>query len=259
MIRSSRTILATGLALAIGVSGVAIGGETGADNQVSTVEGKVSPKKLDKKKFKSVSLTNGVTTLNEDEAADGTVPEQETVEVNLDYDRDIKFNLTKAKECDVPAAALAGTTNEGAEDSCGPGSKISKKGDAAARFSGFPDPPFTNNEVNDFIVTAFRGEGNQVILHAYSPTFGPNATQIVLGNVVDSPKNGFRDRLAVPDVPPVAGGEGALVRFFATINKGDVITARCGKGKEFNFRAEFTYADGSGDVAKDSQGCQVKR
>ncbi|MEJ7875096.1 MAG: hypothetical protein WKF62_00435 [Solirubrobacterales bacterium] len=258
MIRKSRAVLAMGLALFVGISGVAIGGTTGADNQVSTVTGQVKPKALDKRQFKRVNLTAGVTTLNEDETADGTVPQQETVEVNIDFDKDIRFDLPAASRCDVDEAELAGTTNAQAEALCGSNSRISSDGDAAARFAGFPNPPFPNNEVSDFIVTAFRGnDGTEVILHAFSPTLGVDNTQVVRGTIEDSPLTGFKKRLAVPDVPPVAGGAGALVRFFATISRDSkTVLARCrAADREFDFRAEFTYADNSMETASDTQGC----
>lgn len=260
MVRSTRTILAAGVALAVGISGVTVAGAgtTGAANQVSTIKGKVAPKRLDKREFSTVNLTTGVTTLNEDEAMDGTVPAQESEAITIDFDKDIRFDLTEAARCLVDETALAGTTTAQARTACGEPSVISSKGDAAARFAGFATP---SNEINDLVVTAFRGNDlTEVILHASSPTLGPGQTQIVRSLVIGSPVAGFGDRLDVPVIPKVAGGAGALVRFFATISKSSgVVTARCkGADLEFDFAASFTYADDSMDTATDTSPCTRK-
>ena len=64
MIKKSRMIVAGGLAVVVATAGVAIAGGTGAQENVAAVDGKVTPSKLDKKKFKPVNLLLGVRNSN---------------------------------------------------------------------------------------------------------------------------------------------------------------------------------------------------
>ena len=258
MLRKSHMILATGLALAVGVSGIAFGDAAG---QVSTIDGKVTKSKQPKRQFKPASLYTAVTTLSEGNSP--VIPSAPSEEVYIDYDNDIKISLGSVPSC---TQVLNGTTTAEARALC-PSSIVSKTGDprntAKARVPGIPAP---NNEVSDFTVTAFHGTGNVLLLHAYSPTLGDANTQVVVGSVINSPLGGdYGKRLSVPDVPDAAGDAGALVAFGAIIKRGGVVKARCrDRNKKWNFRGEWHYesADGSDtatDVATDRQTCRVKR
>jgi hypothetical protein len=253
VIRKSQMILSLGLVLAVGVAGVALGDAAG---QVSTVDGKITKSTQPKTTYKPVALYTGVTTLDEDN--NPVIPSAPSEQVYIDYDDDIKIALGSVPECLTP---LNGTTTDEAEALCG-SSVVSTSGAAKARIPAFPAP---NNEVSDFQVTAFHGDGNQLILHAYSPTLTDANTQIVDGRIVNSPLGGdYGKRLAVDDVPDAAGDNGALVAFNATIKRGGVVKARCHDGnKKWNFRAQFNYesADGTDtgtDTVSDKQTCKVK-
>jgi hypothetical protein len=244
-------ILLTGLALAVGVSGLAYA--DGASDNVSTVIGKVGPRataKLPKKTFKATSLKSGVTTLDEDNSP--AIPAEAAEEVYLDYDDDIKIKLAGVPECTQP---LQGTTTEEANGLCG-SSRVSVAGSAKARIPMFPAP---NNEVSDLTVTAYHGTGNHLLLHAYSPTLTSANTQVVDGQVIKSPKGGdFGQRLSVPNAPDVAGDAGALVYFAATIKHAGVVFARChDRNRTLNFAGKWVYDDASEDTAKASQKCKV--
>jgi hypothetical protein len=250
LIRKSQMILATALCMAVGVAGIAYA--DGASDNVSTVDGKVTPSKLPKTKYKTVKFLNGVTTLDEDNSP--VIPAEATEEVYIDYDDDIKISLGGIPEC---TEDIEGTTTAQAIELC-PGSKMSSSGSAKARIPGFPS---LNNEVSDFTVTVFHGDGNQLLLHAYSPTLGtgPGAQPVVDSAIVNSPLGGdFGKRLSVPDAPDVAGDAGALVAFNATLSKG--IKARCHDGnKKLNFKANFVYDDASEDNTSDKQSCTIRR
>jgi hypothetical protein len=255
VIRKTKLILAAGIVLAVGVSGIAFGD---AENQTSTVTGKVTNKKQPKRQYKPASLFTGVTTLSDNN--DPVIPSAPSEQVFIDFDDDIKISFRGIPVCN---ATLNGTTTQEARALC-PRSVISRPpGKAKARIPAFPAP---NNEVSDFVVTAFRGPGNQLILHAFSATLTDANTQVVLGRIVNSPAGGdFGKRLAVNDVPDAAGDAGALVAFNATIKRGGVIKARCHDGnKTWNFRAQFNYesADGTDtatDRVSDTHKCTVKR
>jgi hypothetical protein len=254
VIRKSQMILATALCMAVGVAGIAYA--DGASDQVSTVKGRLAPTKLDKKKYKPVKLLNGVTTLDADN--NPQTPAEPSKEVYIDYDDDIKISLGGIPECTQP---LDGTTTEQAEALCGPGApggnaKMSSTGKAHARISGYPA---VNEEVQDLTVTVFHGEGNELILHAYSPTLTSANTVALESFIVPSPLGGdFGKRLSVPVIPPLAGGTGALVLFEAKLNKG--VKARCHDGnKKINTKGRFVYDDDSVDNATDKQSCTIRR
>jgi hypothetical protein len=64
----------------------------------------------------------------------------------------------------------------------------------------------------------------------------------------------------VPDAPDVAGDNGALVAFEATIKKAGVFKARCkDRNRKFNSRALFVYDDSSEDIASSFSKCKRKR
>lgn len=258
MITRSRMILVTAMALALGISGIALGD---AAHQVSTVKGKISPQKLPKSKYKAAALETGVTTLSE--GNDPVIPSAPTEQVFIDFDDDIKFDLGKVKVC---TASLNNTTTTQALALC-KASKISVAGKAKARV---PNLPFPNNEVSDIKVTGFRapnqGGAKGIYLHAYSATLTAANTQVVVGKIVKSPRGGdYGQRLSVLDAPDVGGDEGALTAFSAKIKKGKVIRARChDRNKRWNFKAKFVYesadhTDTGTDTASSSQKCKVKK
>ncbi len=258
VLRKSHMILATGLALAVGVSGIAFGDAAG---QVSTIDGKVTKSKQPKRQYKPASLFTAVTTLSEGNSP--VIPSAPSEEVYIDYDDDIKINLGRVPAC---SAVLNGTDTSEARALC-PRSVVSKNGDprntAAARLPAYPAD---NNEVSDFVVTAFRGPGNRLRLHAFSATLGDANTQVVEARIINSPRRGdYGKRLSVPDVPDAAGDAGALVAFGAVIKRGGVVKARCkDRNKKWNFRGEWHYesadtTDTATDVATDKQTCRVKR
>jgi hypothetical protein len=255
VIRKSRMILAAGLVLAVGVSGIAFGDAAG---QVSTVDGKVTSAKQPKKQYRPAALYTGVTTLSE--GNDPVIPSAPSEQVFIDYDDDIKISLGSVPACTQP---LNGTTTAEALALCQSSKVSNPAGKAKARIPGFPAP---NNEVSDFVVTAFRGAGNILYLHAFSATLTDANTQVVVGHIVNSPLGGdYGKRLSVPDVPDAAGDAGALVAFNAQLKKGGVIKARChDRNKTWNFRAQFNYESADGldtgtDTVKDTQKCRIKR
>ena len=90
VIRRSRFVVAIGLVVALGVSGLAFA--DGATENDVTVLGKVSPKKLDKKKYKPITLYSGVTT-----STTHAVPGQQNAEkVTVEYPKNVKFDLKAA-------------------------------------------------------------------------------------------------------------------------------------------------------------------
>src|SRR5438093_8471990 len=110
------------LALGVATAGFAIVAVALADNNTSTLKGKVSPSKLPAATFKKVSLEVETTSV---EAGGGTptaptkLPDP-TTHVTLDFDNSGKVTTAGLPQCDP--ATLEGTTTAQAEALCGPGS-----------------------------------------------------------------------------------------------------------------------------------------
>ena len=243
--KKTRFIVATGLAVALGTAGIAFA--DGASENTEGVLGKVSPSKLDKKKYKPVNFYTGVTT-----TTTHAVPGQQNPEVQLiEFGKNVKFDTSKAPTCGAP---INGTTTEQAKAACSGASNIGS-GSATADLGGGPQ------QVNDVVVTVFNGPGkNQVRLHAYSPQLGAANTQVVLGNIIKAPSGApYGQALNVADAPDLGGDAFMLTKFDATISKqSKTVTARC-KAKKFLFHNVVTYDDGSKDTADKTQPCKRKQ
>ncbi len=246
MIRKSRFVAATAATLALGMGALAFA--DGASENTAGVQGKITPTKLDKKKYKPVEMFAGVTT-----TTTSPVPGQQNAEkVQLDFGKNIKFDLDAADTCD---AAINGTTTDQAKAACPPGSVIGT-GEAHANLGGGPD------QVNDVGVTVFNGPGpNHIRLHAYSPSLGAANVQVVDGDIIKSPQGGqFGQALNVPDAPDLGGDAFMLTLFNATITKASkTVLARC-KAKTFAFQNTTTYDDGTvGKSEVLTQPCKQKK
>jgi hypothetical protein len=245
VIRKSRLVVALGLVLALGVSGLAFA--DGAGENTESVTGKVSPSKLDKKKYKSVAFSAGVETTTTHVVPGQSNPEKQLIE----FGKNVKFDTTKADLC---TASLLGTTTDQAKAACPPKSVIGT-GSATADLGGGP------TQVSDVIVTVFNGPAkNQIRLHAYSPTLGAANTQVVNASIIKAPSGGkYGQALFVADAPDLGGDAFMLTSFGADISKSSkVVTARC-KAKKFLWHNVVTYDDGTTDTADLSQSCKVKK
>jgi hypothetical protein len=253
VIRKSRLVLALGLTVALGVSGIALAGGGAAADNVSQVKGKVNPKKLDKKKFKPVNLFSQVATDYADPTGD---MDQHTEQVFIDFGKNIKFKLGKAQQC---SADISGEDTAGARAAC-PGKSFIGQGEAHAILAS----PTGDVPVNDLVVSAFAGPGdNQLRLHAYTdslpPTPGANPS-VVVGDIVKSRAGKkYGKRLSVEDAPDILGDTGALSLFNAKITKkSKTVVGRC-KAKKFRWKATWVYDDGSSDTDTTSQKCKRKK
>ena len=187
MIKKSRFVLAIGLVLALGVGSLAFA--DGASDNTAFVDGGVTPKKLDKKKFKPVNLFSGVRT----EVTGGVngLQANPTVEY-ISYDKNIKFDFNAGDVCTT--LPPSGSTPDQAKAAC---PKSSYLGSGEAEVQGPGIPPIT-----DITVSVFRGPAkNGIQLHTFSPTLG-QAAPTVLGSIVKSNAGSkFGYALSVPNAP----------------------------------------------------------
>ncbi len=242
MIRKSRMAVAVGLSLAIGVATMAYA--DGVSDNEAFVDGSVSPKKLDKNKYKPINLFLGVRTEGPVTGAQAN-PEQEQISLG----KDIKWDGTKVPVC-TANIETPGLTADQAKAMC-PGKSLLGTGEAEVNLGA--------SRVSDITVLTFNGPGkNQVRLHTSSPTLGA-AAPTVFGQIIKSNQGGkYGQMLDVPDSPDAGGDAFLITKFNSTIDKSSkVATARC-KSKKIPFLRKVTYDDGSTETAELTQKCKRK-
>ncbi|MQA73612.1 MAG: hypothetical protein GEU88_04545 [Solirubrobacterales bacterium] len=239
--RKTRFVVTLGLVMALGVAAIAYA--DGASDNEAGVVGKVKPTKLDKKKYKPVTLFTGVETSGTVTGAQQN-PEQELIS----WGKNVKIDSKAAPTCSAPIEFLS---TDAAKQACPKGSAVGK-GKASIVLPG-------GLEYEGLTVTVFNGPAkNQVRLHTYDPRLA-GATPTVFGKVVKS-KDGskYGQALTVPDAPDVAGDTGMITEFNASLDKkSGVATARC-KSKKFLWKRTVTYDDGSKESVTLSQKCKRK-
>jgi hypothetical protein len=245
VIRKSRFVATIGLVGALGAAGIAYA-DGASENEVGVL-GSVSPGKLDKKKFKPVTLYSGVTT-----STTHAVPGQQNAEkVTVLYPKNVKFDLNAA---DVCTASIAQTTTDQAKALCPPGSVLGV-GVSHANAGHGPD------EISDVVVTVFNGPNpGHIRLHAFTPTFGPALTQVVEADIKSNGgEAGFGPALVVDDAPDLVGDAFMLTKFDATIPKSTkAVLGRC-KTKTNKFKNITVYDDGTSDTAELTTKCKQKK
>jgi hypothetical protein len=235
VIKKSRFVFALGLVLALGVAGIAFA--DGASQNDAGVVGSVKPAKLDKKKYKPVTLFTGVTNK---QTVDGTQVEPKSEFIQ--YGKNIKIDYKAGSLC--PSVPPNGSTPAQAKAQCPPDSYLG---------SGHATVQFPTLTVDDVVVSVFRGPTKTgIFLHTYSPQLLAAAPSVG-GSIVKS-NGGYA--LSVP-ASPLTGG-GLITAFNATITKSTkVALGRC-KSKKFTWHREVTYLDGSSETADVSQPCKRK-
>lgn len=241
MFKKTRIVVSAALVTALSASAIAVA--AGADENEAFVDGSVKPAKLDKKKYKPVSLFTGVRTTV---TGGVTGAQSNPVSEYLSYPKNVKFNLNAADIC--TALPASGSTAEQARAAC---PKKSFLGSGVGEVQGPGIAPIT-----DIVVSVFRGPGkNGVQLHTASGTLGP-AAPTVLGEIVKSRVQGYGNALSVPNAPETGGL--MITKFNAKITKASkAVTARC-KSKKMTFQREVTYHDGSKETVETTQKCKRK-
>jgi len=243
MIKRKWLVLGVGLAVSFGATSIAFAAGA-ADTQDAFVDGKVSPSKLDKKKYKPVKLFLGVRT----EIPGGVTGTQSNPHAEfISIPKNVKINTKGGAVC--TSLPPSGSTPDQARAAC-PGKSYLGSGTASIQGPG-------GVQINDITVSVFRGPAkNGVQLHTYSPTLLA-AAPTVLGSIVKSNAGGkFGSALSVPNAPET--GSLMLTGFNATINKSTKFaTANC-KSKTMTFQRKVTYADGSSETVETTQKCKRK-
>lgn len=213
-----------------------------ADGNSQAIGAVIRPKRLPEKRFSPASL-EVTTALKSTTAANGVpVP---TTRVRVDFDRAVRIFTKGYPTCN--AARLQNTSTDVARRECR--RAIVGQGKAVALLP-VGETVYTVKQT----VTAFNGrpKGRKpvVLLHSYG-TVPIQTTLVLIGTVRNYYKQGYGPRLDV-QVPLIAGGSGALVRFNVKIDrkykwKGkrrSYIYAKCPRNKRLKVRSVFRFLDG---------------
>ena len=234
-------------ALALALS-LAVAGSVIAATATQTIDGKISPSKLPKKKFKNATIN--VTTATSDADNPSGIPPK-AVRAQVDFPSNVRFKTTKVPQC---TDSLENTDRETAIGLCGD-AKVSKDGGSHATVA-LPLGPGGARVDMPASVMAFNGpeKGGKPTLILWTRIDAVSATSILNGVLKDAPGSAYGKRLDVT-VPLIAGGAGALAEFNAKVNKGNYVQARCAS-KTMKFRGTFNYTDAPKQVATDSHNCK---
>jgi hypothetical protein len=228
---------------------------TVASAAVQSIEANFKPTKLDKKKYKPVTLFVDVITANNDEGNPDQPPSADRTQV--DFPKNLKFDPGAVPQCKADEAALQNTTTETATDLCGKDSIVSVAGAGKTEATVLVDPvpatPGTSPLVVPVVVTAFNGfEKDTIFLHSRADAV--NNTSVLVGKLKTGP-TGFGKTLDVT-IPDLLAG--AISDFKTTVKGGKYIQARC-KSKSFKYQARTDYENHTPTTATADGKCTQKK
>lgn len=240
MFTKPRKVVALGVAIAVGVSGVAMG--TAASNEPQVI-GKVAPTKLAKKKFTPVNLTLGLRNSSDWVTGAQSNPASELIQIS----KNVNIDLTKAPRCNK--TFLQGTDPSTAKAQC-PNKSLIGTGKGAVAVP--PGPTILPIEE----IAVFNGpKKKQVQMVTKSNALGAGSP-VILGDIVKAPQAGFKHALSVNPTPET--GAALITHFQAKLKKSSkVVTAKCAP-KKFKFHRTVTYKDATSETVQTAQRCQVK-
>lgn len=223
-------------------------------NLVLTADGGFKPSSLPRSTYAPINF-NGEASLR---AVDGSVPPA-LQQLILDFDRDGRLNTAGLPVCQ-PASLEEATTQE-ARSRC-PGAIVGT-GHASAAIGDAGQQPFVVSSPLTFFNGPRLAGKPTVIMHARITV---PAVQNFVVTIPIERRHGRYSYRATVDLPPIAGGHGALTHLDASIGKHyrsggkerSYVSARCGDGI-FSTHGRFTFADGTiidGNVEK---ACTVLR
>jgi hypothetical protein len=223
----------------------------------NTQEASISfkPTKLGKKTATPVTLSVTTKTATVSEPLGKPVPVTQAI---LDFDKGATVFAKGYPTC--PASELEGASTETALEKC-------KRAQIGSGTATVLLPSSRGVAAGSATVTAFNGVpqgGNPVVLlHVYLTT-PLTTTQVLTGVVTKYGKEGYGPRLTV-DVPPIAGGAGALTDFQVNVFKKftykgkqvSYVSSTCAS-KKLKGRAQFIYKDGQSLTVEGTQKCSQK-
>ncbi|MBA2524113.1 MAG: hypothetical protein H0V25_12415 [Solirubrobacterales bacterium] len=241
-------ILAVAAITALAVASFAFAGSF-ADDGIQTITAKLTPTKLDKKKYSPAKIFIDIKTGNN--TGDAVAPNQppSANRTIVDFPTNLKFDTTAVPNCEGTEAELQNTTTEQAIAVCGKASIVSvPKTSAHVTVDQGASAPLAV----PITVTAFNGTAkNQLYLHAKASTLP--VTSVLVGKLKKGP-TGYGNSLDVT-IPPLLAG--AIDDFTTTVKAGKYVQARC-KSKTNKFQARSFYTNHTPTVATFTTKCSQK-
>jgi hypothetical protein len=218
---------------------------------------KVTPTKLDKKKFKPATIFVDVITANNDQAGQNPDQPPSADRTRVDFSPNMKFTPSAVPTCEATEAQLQNTTTEQATELCGKDSIVSVAGDGKTEATVLVDPnPAVNGSapiVVDVVVTAFNGfEKDTLFLHARADAV--RNTSVLVGKLTAGP-SGFGRTLDVT-IPDLLAG--AISDFKTTVKAGKYVQSRC-KDKTPTYQARTEYENHAPTTATAQDKCTQKK
>jgi len=217
---------------------------------------KITPTKLDKKKFKPVTIFNDIITGGNDQAGQNPDQPPSADRTRVDFSKNLKFDSNAVPNCQGDEAALQNTTTQLATQICGSKSIVSIKGAGKTEATVVVDPaptvPGTAPLVVDVVVTAFDGfQDKTIFLHARADAV--NNTSVLVGKLTKGP-TGFGSTLDVT-IPDLLAG--AISDFKVTVKAGKFVQGVC-KDKTPTYRARTEYENHQPTTAVNTPKCTRK-
>lgn len=211
-----------------------------ARDDIQTIKTKITPSKLDKKKFKNAKIFVDIDTVPDDELSPTLNQPPSATRTEVDFSRNLKFDTTAVPNCKVTAAEITNRSRDDAINLCGKDSVVSLDNGTDATLVTDLDQsgPGTDQFILEVAVTAFNGkEKNTLYLHT-DPDDPVTTNPVLVGELKKGPQ-GFGKTLdvTVPGTPPFAISE-----FRTTVKAGGFVQARC-KEKVATYQARTTYSN----------------
>lgn len=239
----------------VAVLSVAVVNSASARTDIQTIKTKITPSKLDKKKFKNAKLYVDIDTVPDDELTPNYDQPPSANRTQVDFSPNLKFNTKAVPQCDVSDAEIQNQTKDVATDMCGKDSIVSLDNGTDATLQSDPDPssPGTTPLVLKVAVTAFNGKEKDT-LYLHTDPEGIPTKPVLVGKLKKGPK-GFGKTLdvTVPGTPPFSISE-----FRTTVKNGKFVQARC-KDKTATYRARTDYNDHPSTEATAVVKCKQKK
>jgi hypothetical protein len=245
------------LAVTALVACMAMGSVASADD-IQSIDANFKPTKLDKKKYKPVTLFVDVKTQNNTGAAVNADQPPTATRTDVSFSKDLKFDPKAVPNCKVDSNTITNTTADQARQACGAGSQVSVDSGTHGEVTIDTNPAVANgaNTKLQIQITAFNGKENNTI-YLHTDPQGIPTKPVLVGKLVKG--SGAYGSVLQVTIPPL--GAGGISDFTTTVKGGKYVQARC-KAKTAQYLATTTFSDwtgGSKAVDDTTSTCKQKK
>jgi hypothetical protein len=222
-------------------------------DDIQSIDAKLTPTKLDKKKYKPMKMVIDIRTKNNTGAEVNADQPPTATRTDVSFPKNLKFDTKAVPKCKSNPGELSNANAAQAKQLCGPKSQVSIDSGTRSVITIDTNPfvPDGANTTLAVVVTAFNGaEKNSIYLH----TDPPIPTKPVLVGKLVKGKAPYSNVLQVK-IPPL--GAGGISQFLTTVKAGKYIQGRC-KSKKNPFAATTTFTDRAEGAGKATDTTETK-